>query len=55
MSPLAVKILIVGVPLVISLVWFVFWVARLTRAGKRLKESAAAAARGKDPSDRVSR
>jgi len=37
MSPLAAKILIVGVPLLISLSWFVFWVLRLTRAARRLK------------------
>jgi hypothetical protein len=37
MSPLASKILIVGVPLLISLAWFVFWVSRLTREARRLK------------------
>ena len=31
MSPLEAKILIVGVPLVLSLGWFIFWVVRLTR------------------------
>lgn len=41
MSPLAGKILIVGVPLVISLSWFAFWVIRLARAAKRLKSSGA--------------
>ncbi len=39
MSPLASKILIVGVPLLISLGWFAFWVIRLTREAKRLKSS----------------
>jgi hypothetical protein len=38
MSPLAAKILIVGVPLVISLSWFIYWVARLARAGRKLKK-----------------
>ena len=44
MSPLAAKILIVGVPLVLSLSWFLFWVMRLARAARRLKASP-----GKDP------
>ncbi len=39
MSPLTSKILIVGVPLALSLSWFVFWVARLTGTAKRLKKS----------------
>jgi hypothetical protein len=37
MSPLAPKILIVGVPLVISLAWFLFWVLRLAGAARKLK------------------
>ena len=38
MSPLAAKILIVGVPLVLSLSWFLYWVVRLARAGRTLKK-----------------
>jgi hypothetical protein len=41
MGQLASKILIIGVPLALSLSWFVFWVVRLTRAAKRLKGSRA--------------
>jgi hypothetical protein len=37
MSPLASKILIVGIPLVISLTWFLFWVFRLVGAARRIK------------------
>ena len=37
MSPLAAKILIIGIPLLLSLSWFVFWVVRLAGAAKRLK------------------
>jgi hypothetical protein len=37
MTPLAAKILIFGVPLLLSLSWFLFWVIRLARAGRRLK------------------
>ncbi len=37
MSPLAAKILIIGVPLALSLAWFVFWVVRLSRAARRIK------------------
>jgi hypothetical protein len=52
MSPLAVKILIVGVPLVVSLSWFLFWVLRLTSAARRLKSGTAAAQKaGKDSPD----
>jgi hypothetical protein len=39
MSPLASKILIVGIPLLISLAWFLFWVLRLAGAARKLKES----------------
>jgi hypothetical protein len=37
MSPLAAKILIVGVPLLLSLGWFLFWVFRLAKASRRMK------------------
>jgi hypothetical protein len=37
MTPLAAKIMIFGVPLLLSLAWFIFWVIRLRRAGRRLK------------------
>jgi hypothetical protein len=42
MSPLASKILIVGVPLLISLAWFLFWVLRLTRAARKIKNGGSA-------------
>jgi len=35
MNALTAKIVIVGIPLALSLTWFFFWVARLTRAGKK--------------------
>ena len=38
MTPLAAKILIVGVPLVLSLSWFIYWVMRLSRAGRKVKK-----------------
>ena len=41
MSPTAAKILIFGVPLLLSLSWFLFWVIRLVRAGRRLKSGGA--------------
>jgi hypothetical protein len=37
MSPQVAKVLIVGVPLVISLAWFLFWVLRLAGAARKLK------------------
>lgn len=37
MSPLAARILIVGVPLLLSLSWFLYWVLKLARAARRLK------------------
>ena len=42
MTPLMAKLLIVGVPLLLSLGWFLFWVVRLARAGRRLRSGAAA-------------
>lgn len=41
MSPLASKILIVGIALLISLSWFAFWVTRLARAARRSKDPGA--------------
>ncbi len=41
MSPLGVKVLIVGVPFVLSLSWFLFWVLRLTSAARRMKARSA--------------
>ncbi len=38
MSPLAAKILIVGIPLLLSLGWFLYWVLRLAGARRQLKE-----------------
>ncbi len=37
MTPLASKIVIVGIPLVLSVSWFVFWVVRLRRAAKKAR------------------
>jgi hypothetical protein len=50
MTSLAAKILIFGVPLALSLSWFLFWVIRLRRAGRRLKSRAGSASNGKPPS-----
>jgi hypothetical protein len=47
MTPLASKILIVGIPLVISLTWFLFWVFRLAGAARRIKNGVPAP--GKKP------
>jgi hypothetical protein len=47
MTPLAAKILIFGLPLLLSLSWFLFWVIRLARAGRRLKSGDGS--RGKPP------
>ncbi len=49
MTPLAAKILIFGVPLVLSLSWFLFWVIRLIRASRRLKSGRGSG--GKPPED----
>jgi hypothetical protein len=37
MSKLLAAFLIVGVPLIVSLSWFFFWVVRIIRAGKKKK------------------
>jgi len=47
MTPTTAKILIFGVPLLLSLSWFLFWVIRLVRAGRRLKSGSGS--RGKPP------
>jgi hypothetical protein len=39
MSPLASKALLVGIPLLISLSWFLFWVLRITAAARRIKST----------------
>ena len=39
MSPLAAKALLVGIPLLISLAWFLFWVVRITGAARRIKSA----------------
>jgi len=39
MSPLAAKILIVGIPFILSLSWFLFWVLRLTSAARKNKSA----------------
>ena len=51
MTAVAAKILIFGVPLALSLSWFLFWVVRLSRAARRLKSRAGGASAGKPPSD----
>jgi hypothetical protein len=37
MSNALAKVLIIGVPLILSLSWFVYWVVRLARFGRRKK------------------
>jgi len=39
MSPLASKALLVGIPLLISLAWFLFWVLRISAAARKLKSA----------------
>jgi len=39
MTALAAKILIIGVPLLLSLSWFLFWVVRLAGAARRAKSA----------------
>ena len=39
MSPLTAKILIVGIPFILSLAWFLFWVIRLTRTARKMKSA----------------
>lgn len=41
------KILLVGLPLVASLSWFVFWVVKLMRLAKKLKGQARRSANGR--------
>jgi hypothetical protein len=38
MSLLWAKIVIVGIPCALSLAWFLFWVVRIRKAQKRLRE-----------------
>ncbi len=38
MSSTFAKILFVGVPLILSLAWFIFWVVKLTRTARKLKK-----------------
>jgi hypothetical protein len=38
MSPTFAKILFVGVPLILSLAWFVFWVVKLTRTARKMRK-----------------
>ncbi len=37
MSPLAAKVLIIGIPLLLSVSWFLYWVLKLASAARRLK------------------
>jgi len=41
MNPTLGKVLLLGVPLLLSLSWFIFWVVRLMRTAKKLKSSVA--------------
>ncbi len=50
-TPLAAKILIFGVPLALSLAWFLFWVIRLSRAARRAKAGSGSAP-GASPLDK---
>ncbi|HVO38903.1 MAG TPA: hypothetical protein VMV03_07730 [Spirochaetia bacterium] len=38
MNPTFAKMLFVGVPLIVSLAWFVFWVVKLTRTARKLRK-----------------
>jgi hypothetical protein len=38
MSLLWAKIVIVGIPFTLSVAWFIFWVLRIKKEEKRLKE-----------------
>jgi len=42
MSNLAAKIVIVGIPLLLSLGWFTFWMIRVYRFGKRKRAASSA-------------
>jgi len=56
MSATLGKILVVGLPLLLSLSWFVFWVIKLLRLARRLKDQASRSARGPaDPGSSESR
>ena len=46
MSSTFAKLMFVGIPLLLSLGWFVFWVVRLTRTARKLKEKAGARSAG---------
>jgi hypothetical protein len=39
MSPLFLKIIIVGLPFGFSLMWFVYWVVKLYKEKQKLKEA----------------
>jgi hypothetical protein len=38
MSNVLAKVVIIGIPLILSLSWFAYWVVRLVRFGKRKGE-----------------
>ena len=38
MSPILAKILLVGVPFLLSLLWFAFWVVKLLKSVKKLRK-----------------
>ena len=40
MSPILAKILLLGIPLVLSLAWFAFWMVKLLRTARKVKRDA---------------
>jgi hypothetical protein len=46
MSPTLAKVLLVGAPFLLSLSWFAFWVVKILRTAKKLKNRASGIANG---------
>ena len=52
MNTTLAKILLLGVPLLLSLSWFAFWVVKLLKTAKKLKSKAAHQVPGAGPPPR---
>jgi len=50
MRPLVAKILIVGIPFLLSISWFFWWVIRLSRAARRARGQSSPSSSGKSGS-----
>lgn len=50
MNSLALKVVILGFPLILSLAWFIFWIVKILRTSRKLKKQhGAKEPEGKEP------